>query len=272
MRMTYLLSLGTALLAVCATTFVIAQPPEKGDRPERKEAGDRPERGERGDRPERKDRGERPPQRGDRGDRPERGDREGGPRPERRGPGGRPGFMRIMPIIIVLDINKDGEISKEEMEKAAESLQKLDKDKNGKLTEDELRPDFGRRDGDRRGDFGRRDGDRPPRRDGDGPPREGDQRGPGRRDGDRGGNRGGDFVERLMKNDKNKDGKLTKDELPERMQSLFDRIDTNKDKEISKEELTRMAEKFNSRNRSGGRNRGERDSGKDRPKRPESEN
>lgn len=268
MRMTYLLSFGAILLAACATTFVIAQPPEKGDRPEPKEQGDRPERKQRGDRPER----------GERGDRPGRGGREGGP-PERRGLGGRPRFMTFMPIIVVLDINKDGEISKEEIEKATESLQKLDKDKNGKLTEDELRPDFGRRDQGRRGEFGRRDGnrpsgrdgDRPPRRDGEGPERDGDRPGPDRREGDRGGSRGGDFVERIMKNDKNNDGKLTKDELPERMQSLFDRIDANKDKEITKEELTKMAERFNSRNRSGNRNRGKRDSGKERPKRPESE-
>lgn len=228
MRITRLLSVGTTLLAVCATTFVLAQPPKNGDQ---------------GDRPERRDRGER-------------GGREGGPPREGRGPGGRPNFMMMMPIIVVLDVNKDGEISKEEMENATAALQKLDKDKNGKLTEEELRPDFsafGRRGGGPGGPggFGRRDGG----------------------DGDRGGNRGGgDFVERMLKNDKNKDGKLTKDELPERMQPMFDRIDTNKDKEVDKAELTKMSEQFNSRNRSGGRNRGGRDSDKDRPKRPETEN
>tara|TARA_R110002111_G_scaffold177322_1_gene243393 strand:+ start:26971 stop:27642 length:672 start_codon:yes stop_codon:yes gene_type:complete len=223
MRLTHLLSVGTTLLAVCATTYVTAQPPEKGDQ------GDRPERRERG---------------GDRGD---RGGREGGPPREGRGPGGRPNFMLMLPIFVVLDANKDGEISKEEMENATVALQTLDKDKNGKLTEDELRPEFGGRDGGRGpggpGGFGRRDGDG-----------------------------GGDFVERMMVNDKNKDGKLTKEELPERMQAMFDRIDTNKDKEIDKAELTKMAEQFNSRSR-GGRDRGNRDSdNKDRPKRPESDN
>ena len=229
MRFTRLLSIGTTLLAVCATTMLPAQPPEGGDRPER---GDRPEGRQRG------------PRDGDRG---ERGPRRGGP----GGPGGRPNFLMMMPIIVVLDVNKDGEISKEEIENATASLQKLDKDKNGKLTQDELRPDFG--------GFGRRDGDR---------------RGPGGFGRREGGNRSGDFVERMMTNDKNKDGKLTKDELPERMQPMFDRIDTNKDKEVDKAELTKMAEQFNSRNRSRGGDRGNRGGRRpdnDRPKRPESE-
>lgn len=239
MRFTRLLSIGTTLLAVCATTLLPAQPPEGGNRPE---GGDRPEGRERGPR----DGGPR-----------EGGPRDGGPR-RGGGPGGRPNFLMMMPIIVALDANKDGEISKEEMENATAALQKLDKDKNGKLTEEELRPDFG--------GFGRRDGDRG----GPGGPGPGPG-GFGRRDGAQ----GGDFVERMMNNDKNKDGKLTKDELPERMQAMFDRIDTNKDKEIDKAELTKMAEQFNSRNRSrdGDRgNRGGRESDSDRPKRPESEN
>ena len=37
--------------------------------------------------------------------------------------------------------------------------------------------------------------------------------------------------------DKNKDGKLTKDEVPERMQSFFDAIDANHDGAVSKQEL-----------------------------------
>ena len=112
--------------------------------------------------------------------------------------------------------------------------------------------------------------------------RDGDRRGPGgfgpggfgRRDGERG-DGGGDFVERMMANDKNKDGKLTKDELPERMQRMFDNIDTNKDKELDKAELTKMSEQFNARFRSRGGDRGDRggrNSDSNRPKRPESDN
>lgn len=44
-------------------------------------------------------------------------------------------------------------------------------------------------------------------------------------------------LERLKENDKNKDGKIQKDELPERMRGLFDRLDKNKDGVIDKSEM-----------------------------------
>ena len=47
-----------------------------------------------------------------------------------------------------------------------------------------------------------------------------------------------DMVARLMAFDANKDGKLTKDEVPERMQGIYERADTNKDGVLTKEELT----------------------------------
>ena len=66
-------------------------------------------------------------------------------------------------------------------------------------------------------------------------------RGPG---GDRG--RGGDLganaiVERIMSFDKNGDGKITKEELPERMQNLIEKGDTNKDGVLDKEEIKKLA-------------------------------
>lgn len=46
---------------------------------------------------------------------------------------------------------------------------------------------------------------------------------------------------RFMAFDKNKDGKLTKDELTdERLQAMFDRADANKDGVVTKEELTAL--------------------------------
>jgi hypothetical protein len=81
-----------------------------------------------------------------------------GPRP----PGGRP----APPIIAALDLNKDGVIDAEELAKASESLKKLDKNGDGKLTEDEYRPQ--RPPGGPEG--GRPDGPRGPKPDGEARP------------------------------------------------------------------------------------------------------
>ena len=50
-----------------------------------------------------------------------------------------------------------------------------------------------------------------------------------------------DVVERIMAFDKNKDGKVTKDELPQRMQHLIELGDTNKDGALDRDEITRLA-------------------------------
>jgi hypothetical protein len=49
------------------------------------------------------------------------------------------------------------------------------------------------------------------------------------------------IVERIMSFDKNKDGKITKDELPERMQDLIAKGDTNKDGALDKDEIKKLA-------------------------------
>src|SRR5262245_685861 len=67
--------------------------------------------------------------------------------------------------------------------------------------------------------------------------------GPPRRPGDRD-DRGltvDQIVERLMSFGKNSDGKITKDELPERMQDLIARGDTNKDGALDKDEIRALA-------------------------------
>ena len=96
--------------------------------------------------------------------------------PGGRGPGGPPST----PMLDALDVNGDREISAEELSNAVAALKKLDKNDDGKLTIDEMRPrrgpgaegrrDDGRRDAGR-GDEGRgrRDGDRERR---DPPPRQ----------------------------------------------------------------------------------------------------
>src|SRR4051794_34483028 len=51
-------------------------------------------------------------------------------------------------------------------------------------------------------------------------------------------------VNRLMAFDKNKDGKLTKDEINDvRLNAMFDRADTNKDGFVTREELTALMTK-----------------------------
>ena len=50
-----------------------------------------------------------------------------------------------------------------------------------------------------------------------------------------------DVVARLIAFDKNKDGKITKDELPERMQFLIDLGDTNKDGALDRDEIKKLA-------------------------------
>jgi len=147
------------------------------------------------------------------------------PRPgPRQGPGAGPGpegregrfgrGMPPMPVMQALDTDGDGELSAKEIENATAALKTLDKDNNGKLTSDEIRPAFG--------GFG------------------------GRGPGGPGGPGGGlgspeDLVNRMMAFDKNSDGKLAKDELPERMQNIMDRADANKDGFLDKAELTAYA-------------------------------
>jgi Ca2+-binding EF-hand superfamily protein len=50
-----------------------------------------------------------------------------------------------------------------------------------------------------------------------------------------------EIVERIMGFDKNRDGKVTKDELPERMHGLIARGDTNKDGALDRDEIKKLA-------------------------------
>jgi hypothetical protein len=61
-------------------------------------------------------------------------------------------------------------------------------------------------------------------------------------------------VDRLMAFDKNKDGKLEKDEITDRrLLRLFDRADANKDGVVTKEELTELATRMAEETPAGGR-------------------
>ena len=66
-------------------------------------------------------------------------------RPPGRGPGGpgggEGGAMRMrLPLMAALDTNSDGTIDATEIEQSSKSLKTLDKNSDGKLTPEELRP------------------------------------------------------------------------------------------------------------------------------------
>ena len=166
----------------------------------------------------------------------------GGPRGGQMGEGG---FMRFHPLLSALDVNHDGVISAEEMANAPAILKTLDRNGDGQITPDEMRPTGGPG-GRGMGAEGRGGG--PERENGGGPGMEGRRRGP-RAEGDRpeggppgGGAPGGDMMQSLMQFDKNGDGKLSRDEVPERMQGMFDRGDLNKDGVLDQDELAKLAQ------------------------------
>lgn len=152
--------------------------------------------------------GEGPP-RGDQGRQP------GGP--EGRQPGG-PGGPRFRPlpnpVVAALDADGDGVISADEIKNASAALAKLDKNSDGKLTDEETRPARpgfpGGPGGEGRGPEGRGPEGRGP--EGRGPGGEG--RGPEGRGPDGPPPPNHDFfVQHALEFDADKDGKLNKDEL-----------------------------------------------------------
>ena len=162
----------------------------------------------------------------------------GGRGPGPGGPGGPDGFRPPPhPLEQALDTDGDHQLSAKEIENAVAALKRLDKNEDGKLGEDELRPRFGGPPGGPGGEGrgpGRGGPDGPQGRGPgpDGPPRDRDAARPGNVE---------EMVARIQSFDKNEDGKLTKDEIPERMQGIFERGDANGDGAIDKEELTRFA-------------------------------
>jgi Ca2+-binding EF-hand superfamily protein len=135
--------------------------------------------------------------------------------------------MRLSPILNAIDVDHDGVIVAAELANAPERLKSLDKNGDGKLTRDEFALTFG-------GGRGR-----------------GGERGRGADAGGGAGERNfevpipgptaDELLAALLTYDKNKDGKLTKKEVPIRQQGIFERGDTNKDGVLDAAELRKLA-------------------------------
>ena len=164
-------------------------------------------------------------------------DRPGG----RGGFGGPPGFH----LMEALDVDKDGKMSKREIENAVVSLRKLDKDQDGKLSSEEIGwpPSFGRGRG--RGGFGRGGfpgfGEQPekPRR----PNPDGEAvDASASTSGSSAARRRFFSASQLERLDRDGDGRISKTEIPKQMQELIlGRLDKNKDGLVDQAEFAQFA-------------------------------
>ncbi len=164
------------------------------------------------------------------------GDRDRAPGDRDRAPGGRP----PMGLTGVIDLNGNGTIEADEIDMAVVSLRKLDRNKDGKITRDEI---GGSASGSSRRSSGRR-------------------------------------LPSLSSLDKDGDGKLSKEETRDRMRENFDRTDTNGDGFVDSKEFDAILQRIRSgqrpgerpgerpSRRPGGREPGEGEGGSDKPRRP----
>lgn len=154
------------------------------------------------------------------------------------GPGGGMSFIRMSPILNAVDVNQDGVLSAAEIADAPAQIRKLDKNGDGKLTQDEagLRMGGGRGGGRGRGEGRGEEGG------GDEPPAPAPT--------------AAELTATLMMFDTNHNGQLEKSEVPERMQGLFERGDTNHDGILTQDEIAKLAEANRQQANGGGRGEG----------------
>ncbi|KLU06729.1 RNA-binding protein [Rhodopirellula islandica] len=178
-------------------------------------------------------------------------------------PDSQPGTQSIPPMLRIFDVDGDEELSSQEIEGAAAALRKLDRNRDGKLTVEEFRPSGAGGQSDRQGQGrggprgamqgGQPGGGRSAGGLGGGPggggPGGGGPGGGG--PGGGGGGRGGDpaqanaaFAEQLMDFDDDKDGLLSKSELPEHMHKAFSVADADQDGSLDSSERLVLASQF----------------------------
>ena len=153
-----------------------------------------------------------------------------------------------------LDANKDGKIAKDELPERMQSiLTRVDTNKDDFIDEQELKTLEDRFKGNaaQRPQGNGQPADRPqgqrPQGRASGQPTPQAQQGQQRTV--------GGFIARLREMDANQDGKISKDELPERMRSILTRVDTNNDDSIDEKELEALAKRFS--NNAGERPQGD---------------
>ena len=150
----------------------------------------------------------------------------GGPeeRPRRGSEQRSPGQSQTNSLFQVLDRNRDGKLQQSEIDMAVVILRRMDQNKDGDVSQDEIKS-------------------LPPRRPENSNQRRPDQQNPNQNRTTR--------RPSLETFDKDEDGKISKEEAPDRLKDRFDEVDTNSDGFIDKEEQTAMFEAFRRRFQQG---------------------